>query len=242
MCVWECVCCAFTQHGVSDNVIVAAIIIIIIGVEPTHRRQITKKWYRVNVSLLFGWMTYRISFFPRFYCVAILLIAAASVLCTWAECTRWQARNKSFPIALHIRSMILCLFLLLLSFFFLLFLSTYYLLAAILKYILMCKNAVTDECASEQERENEVRWKGSRNVCAHTHTYTQSQAHTHECERECDSKTMTAAKTERKIIEQKRKENKNKKKKSEVITKNKTENADVVAYCLLLCYLIRLFL
>lgn len=163
MCVWECVCCAFTQHGVSDNVIVAAIIIIIIGVEPTHRRQITKKWYRVNVSLLFGWMTYRISYFPRFYCVAILLIAAASVLCTWAECTRWQARNKSFPIALHIRSMILCLFLLLLSFFFLLFLSTYYLLAAILKYILMCKNAVTDECASEQERENEVRWKGSRN-------------------------------------------------------------------------------
>lgn len=101
-------------------------------------------------------MTYRVSFFLQFYFVAILLIAAANMLFTWTESTRWQAGNKSFFIALHtfddFVSFPSVFFLLLL-----LFLSTYYLLAAILKYILMCKNAVTDECASEQERKKEVR-------------------------------------------------------------------------------------
>lgn len=90
------------------NVIVTAIIIIIIiGVEPIHRRQIKKikkKWYRVNVTLLFGWMTYRV-FFSNF----ILLLYFVDCCCSRHN-SRYLAvwRETSHSPLLYIRTQRFC--------------------------------------------------------------------------------------------------------------------------------------
>lgn len=106
-------------------VVVVAIIIIIIGVEPTHRRQI-KKWYRVNVTLLFGWMTYRVffDFILLLFCWLLPPLHTALSLGT-------GKRETSHSSSLYIRTNDFVSFPSVL-----LFLSTYYLLAA----ISMCKN------------------------------------------------------------------------------------------------------
>lgn len=101
-------------------VVVVAIIIIIIGVEPTHRRQI-KKWYRVNVTLLFGWMTYRV-FFDFILLLFCWLLPPLHTALSFGT----GKRETSHSSSLYIRTNDFVAFPSVL-----LFLSTYYLLAAI---------------------------------------------------------------------------------------------------------------